>query len=469
MGKLTEFFIGYDTNRQVYYPGEVLRGSIVVNLNEPMQMRGIKLELHGKAYCHWSERRGSGKSRYTVNYTGRDNLLQTDIRLYGNGENKIEHDAGRFDYQFAFQLPPVLPSSFEGSHGHIRYYLKANIDRPWKFDKTAKSPLIINELIDTNNMMYSRGPGDGKSKEVGCCFSIGQLNISGSIDRACYCPGETIYINSQVENDSSRNMTALKGKLIQTVTYRDNGYHTKYSTKTLSKIVGEGIPKGQYANWVNKELLVPACPPSIKTSVLEVDYSVLIKVDVPWGSDPSVVLPITVGTIPFRQTYSQQVVLPQQPAMNPQMPPPIQNHQPGFSQQQRPSAPPPPPPPQLIGYPDIAPPSYAAAVGDQATNIGDDEDKHTFGEMSYLPVYTYAQPLQGPNPYANLPPPNAPAPGYPATPNATGNQPPPNPPASEFQQQPGGVPGQPPGFEPSPNITHLDIQFNQILLDINNS
>jgi len=38
--------------------------------------------------------------------------------------------------------------------------------------------LIINELIDTNNMMYSRGPGDGKSKEVGCCFNIGQLNIA---------------------------------------------------------------------------------------------------------------------------------------------------------------------------------------------------------------------------------------------------------------------------------------------------
>lgn len=51
MGKLTEFFINYDTNRQVYYPGEVLRGSVVVNLNEPMQMRGIKLELHGMKFC----------------------------------------------------------------------------------------------------------------------------------------------------------------------------------------------------------------------------------------------------------------------------------------------------------------------------------------------------------------------------------------------------------------------------------
>jgi len=448
MGKLTEFFIGYDTNRQVYYPGEVLRGSIVVNLNEPMQMRGIKLELHGKAYCHWSEQRGSGDNRRTVHYSGTENLLQTAIWLYGNGGNKIKHEAGRFNYQFAFQLPPVLPSSFEGGHGHIRYHLKANIDRPWKFDSKAKRPLIINELIDTNNLMYSRGPGGEISKEVGCCFNTGRLHVAGSIDRACYCPGETIYINSQVENKSSRDMTALKGKLIQTITYRASGNHTKHSTKTLSKIVGEEIPQGQYANWANKELPVPACPPTINTSVVQVQYRVEIEVDVPWGFDPSVKMPITVGTVPFRQTYSQQFVPPQQPALNPQMPPPLQNPQPGFSQQQHPSAPP-PPPPQLLGYPDMAPPSYAAAIGDQATNIRDDEDKHTFGEMSYLPVYTYAQPFQGPNPYANLPPPNANAPGYQQAPNA---------PAPGFQPPPGvNAPGYPappnaPGFQPQPGV-----------------
>ena len=51
-----------------------------------------------------------------------------------------------------------------------------------------------------------------------------------------------------------------------------------------------------------------------------------------------------------------------------------------------------PPPPNLLGYPDMAPPSYAAAVGEKETNIADDNDQHTFGNLKYVPVYTYAQP-----------------------------------------------------------------------------
>ena len=51
-----------------------------------------------------------------------------------------------------------------------------------------------------------------------------------------------------------------------------------------------------------------------------------------------------------------------------------------------------PPPTSVFGYPDMAPPSYAAA-GESETNIGDGDDKHTRGNLSYMPVYTYAQPL----------------------------------------------------------------------------
>ena len=42
----------------------------------------------------------------------------------------------------------------------------------------------------------------------------------------------------------------------------------------------------------------------------------------------------------------------------------------------------------------MAPPSYAAAVGEKETNIADDKDQHTFGNLKYVPVYTYAQPYQ---------------------------------------------------------------------------
>ena len=47
MGKLTEFIIVLDTEREVFYPGELISGKVVVSLVRPMDMRGIKREFKG--------------------------------------------------------------------------------------------------------------------------------------------------------------------------------------------------------------------------------------------------------------------------------------------------------------------------------------------------------------------------------------------------------------------------------------
>lgn len=51
----------------------------------------------------------------------------------------------------------------------------------------------------------------------------------------------------------------------------------------------------------------------------------------------------------------------------------------------------PPAPSNLLGHPDMAPPSYAAAVGSKKVNYHDD-DGELYGDASYVPVYTFAQP-----------------------------------------------------------------------------
>ena len=42
----------------------------------------------------------------------------------------------------------------------------------------------------------------------------------------------------------------------------------------------------------------------------------------------------------------------------------------------------------------MARPSYASVTGMQPISIGDENDKHTKGNLSYIPVYTFAQPYQ---------------------------------------------------------------------------
>lgn len=57
---------------------------------------------------------------------------------------------GENSYPFTCALPPNLPSSFEHDYGHVRYTVKAIIDRPWKFDHETKMAFTIVSNFDLN-------------------------------------------------------------------------------------------------------------------------------------------------------------------------------------------------------------------------------------------------------------------------------------------------------------------------------
>lgn len=58
--------------------------------------------------------------------------------------------AGEHKFPFTCALPPNLPSSFESDYGHVRYIVKATLDRPWRFDQETKIPFTVVAPFDLN-------------------------------------------------------------------------------------------------------------------------------------------------------------------------------------------------------------------------------------------------------------------------------------------------------------------------------
>lgn len=58
--------------------------------------------------------------------------------------------AGFHKYSFTFSLPSNIPCSFEHEHGHIRYTMKAVIDRPWRFNHECKIAFTVVLSYDLN-------------------------------------------------------------------------------------------------------------------------------------------------------------------------------------------------------------------------------------------------------------------------------------------------------------------------------
>ncbi len=56
--------------------------------------------------------------------------------------------AGLHHFPFVFNAPATVPSSFESPSGHVRYWCKAYLQRPWKFDVTTKKPFSVISIVD---------------------------------------------------------------------------------------------------------------------------------------------------------------------------------------------------------------------------------------------------------------------------------------------------------------------------------
>ncbi|KAL8565301.1 hypothetical protein ACOMHN_001199 [Nucella lapillus] len=63
---------------------------------------------------------------------------------------KRELTSGQYTYPFQFQLPSNGPTSFEGQHGYLRYWVKVIIDRPWNHDQSAKKVFTLICPVDLN-------------------------------------------------------------------------------------------------------------------------------------------------------------------------------------------------------------------------------------------------------------------------------------------------------------------------------
>lgn len=58
---------------------------------------------------------------------------------------------GEHSFPFEVRLPEDnLPTTFEGKHGHVKYWLKAILDRPWKDEIKIVEPFTVTERIDVN-------------------------------------------------------------------------------------------------------------------------------------------------------------------------------------------------------------------------------------------------------------------------------------------------------------------------------
>ncbi|XP_029025906.1 arrestin domain-containing protein 3b [Betta splendens] len=297
-----------ESNLPVFSGGDLVSGRVVVEVSGDVRVRSLDITARGVARVRWTESRNAGANMaYTQNYTEEveylhhcDTLIGEERDEDGPEEGVTVLHSGLHEFAFSFSLPQMaLATSFEGKHGNVRYWVKAELHRPWLLPVKAKKEFIVFEHIDINTPLLLAPQAGTKEKTLCCWFcASGPISLSAKIERKGYTPGESIQIFAEVENCSSR-VVVPKAALYQTQTFFAKG-KGKQIQQLVSNLRGDPLPQGKSQSWEGRSLKIPPVSPSIlDCPIIRVDYALMVYVDVPGGLNLSLSLPLVIGTIPL--------------------------------------------------------------------------------------------------------------------------------------------------------------------------
>ncbi|KAL1139742.1 hypothetical protein AAG570_006720 [Ranatra chinensis] len=285
---LKNFSIVLDSPTGAFYAGTVVSGRVLLSLDKPKTIRALNVKIEGVAKVSFRDEervtKSDGDSKTVmVDFTAEEEYFSTKFKLAGRGTGETEIPIGEYSYPFSYTLPPLLPSSFEGEYGSIRYSVKAVIDRPWKFDHETKTSFIVVAPLDLNYNANAKDPVKIEDEKNFCCFccTSGPLQLVVSLPHSGYVAGQSIPLTIEVDNASNVEVDKIICKLKKEMKWIANNprRNEKRQKDELVKLSLEGVRCNGSKSWT-QQLTVPSDMPFVNfepCSIIGIDFSLKVS------------------------------------------------------------------------------------------------------------------------------------------------------------------------------------------------
>lgn len=315
--EIRRFEIVLHDNQSDFYAGNFVQGRVILDAADSLLLKNFSISLEGSISCRFG-RKGKREHlgddniyHFTPSHrSGFARICDEEVLLVKElDDSMVEHvvvESGEKSYPFSFSLHPRFPGTFQDKFGHVFYQLKANIESTGgELNLKLEQPITLIGIVDSNRPIYMEGFSGNAYKEFGISWIIySAIEITASVDRVCYLPGDTIYIDARADNYTNRRVKGLKAKLLQKIRY-----HSKKKTyiveKVVAKITSEEIPKGKRLVWKQEPFKVPECHANLYVELIEIKYELRIQCNSVFAA-----IPIVIGTIPHKskKLYHQNSV-----------------------------------------------------------------------------------------------------------------------------------------------------------------
>ncbi|XP_005092054.1 arrestin domain-containing protein 17 [Aplysia californica] len=315
MARVLCFAILTNDRRSVCWAGGVLEGKVTLDISTPLPVRGVRMTFYGEGRVEWAEgspvphmnrlakqRRKAWKNVRTIADT--EIYSKTTTILYGaDPESTYMHvlPAGNHCMPFELPVPSDLPSSYEGCHGYVRYWLECVLDVIGHVEQITKKAFTVISKYNLNTDPIAEKEIKRREEVSVCCGcgAPGFFDIRYFVSRHGYVPGEKMMVDIRTRNFTN-SIVHLFLRFKTTTTYHAKGKQVK-----VDKKLHEGektLESAESLKW-NPEIPVPPLPPTGLggSRVIDVRYWLEVEMysDASFTDSIHFVDEIRIGTLPL--------------------------------------------------------------------------------------------------------------------------------------------------------------------------
>ncbi|MBN2228066.1 MAG: hypothetical protein JW779_00615 [Candidatus Thorarchaeota archaeon] len=260
-----------------YKAGETVEGHVIIKCDDDFKHNGIHITFKGREH-----------TRIVVS-TGKTTHVHTDEHVYFEDTSYLQEagsmQAGEKRLPFSFQFPDNSEgtlSSYSGRNGWIEYTLEAVVEISWASDLKEKKDLDFRQAMEKLPQQLQHQ----------CAERDGYPVLDVEIENNSFCLGDPVSLRFRVAHDAKIREVRVELKSDEIV---HAGKLERNSWKTLAKqsIDDDEVQRGV---WMDIQLDTDeSMQATFNRPIIRNEVSLKVTLNIPWGQDESVEIPITLG------------------------------------------------------------------------------------------------------------------------------------------------------------------------------
>lgn len=265
------------TTKTQYKAGEAVEGHVIVKCDDDFKHNGIRLTFKGREHSRIVVSHGKTSSVHT----DEDVYFDETVYLEEAGIMQIGEKRLPFFFKFPADLDGLL-TSYSGRNGWIEYTLEAVVEITRARDPKEKKILDFRQTFDKPSPQTKRGYAEDDGYPV--------LDVELSED--VFCLGDPIHLRFRVANN-------VKIREVRVELNSNEIVHAgRYKRNSRKKLAKQSLDDDyvQRDLWMEAQIQTDeSMQTTFNRSIIRNEVRVKVTLNIPWGRDKSVTIPIGLG------------------------------------------------------------------------------------------------------------------------------------------------------------------------------